>query len=113
MDTGHDDEVMIKGRWYKVDEFVKRHPGGRILNYYRGKDASEAYTEFHYRSEKAKKMLDTLQVSKRPATLLIQDFLRGTQPWALWVSLRLSTPTISAVSPRRRKQAVIRAGPAH
>jgi hypothetical protein len=53
--------VLIKGRWYAVNDFVKRHPGGRILNFYRGKDASEAYTEFHVRSVKADKMLKSLK----------------------------------------------------
>lgn len=53
--------MLIKGRWYAVNDFVKRHPGGRILNFYRGKDASEAYTEFHVRSVKADKMLKSLK----------------------------------------------------
>lgn len=57
----YDDEVLINGRWYDISNFTKRHPGGRILNFYRGKDASEAYNEFHNRSHKADKMLNSLK----------------------------------------------------
>eukprot|EP00039_Didymoeca_costata_P022416 m.4446 g.4446 ORF g.4446 m.4446 type:complete len:425 (-) comp2987_c0_seq1:207-1481(-) len=54
-------EVLINGRWYDVQSFAKRHPGGRILNYYLGKDGSDAFNEFHNRSEKAKKMLTSIK----------------------------------------------------
>jgi fatty acid desaturase len=59
--TEYDQEVLINGNWYNVEEFAKRHPGGRILNFYRGKDATEAFNEFHNRSIKAKKMLKTMK----------------------------------------------------
>lgn len=60
--TDYDEEVLIKGRWYNVTDFVNRHPGGRILNFYRGKDATEPFVEFHTRSKKADKMLESLKV---------------------------------------------------
>lgn len=34
-----------------------KHPGGRIINFYLGKDATDAFREFHTRSPKAQKMV--------------------------------------------------------
>mmetsp|Transcript_12026 Transcript_12026/g.14294 ORF Transcript_12026/g.14294 Transcript_12026/m.14294 type:complete len:419 (+) Transcript_12026:47-1303(+) len=62
---GDEKEMLIKGNWYQVENFVKRHPGGRILNFYRGKDATQAYREFHQRSERADRLLKSLK--SRPA----------------------------------------------
>jgi len=63
--AGDQSEVLIKGNWYSVEDFVKRHPGGRILNFYRAKDATQAFNEFHLRSERAQRLLKTLP--SRPA----------------------------------------------
>ncbi|CAM9341143.1 unnamed protein product [Ectocarpus fasciculatus] len=53
-------EVLIHGRYYDVSSL--KHPGGSIIKFYAGKgiDASNAYDEFHVRSKKAKKFLDSL-----------------------------------------------------
>jgi len=59
--TEYDKEVLIRGNWYNVEAFAKKHPGGRILNFYLGKDATEAFNEFHQRSPKANKMLKTMK----------------------------------------------------
>lgn len=58
--TEHEEEIMIDGVWYNVKDFAKRHPGGRIVNFYKGKDATEAYREFHMRSTKADKWLKSI-----------------------------------------------------
>jgi fatty acid desaturase len=62
-------EVLIDGMLYNVSAF--RHPGGSILKYLTGNgDATEAFTEFHNRSEKAKKYLNSLPHRPAPADVL-------------------------------------------
>jgi cytochrome b involved in lipid metabolism len=56
----YDNEVLINGRWYDITAFEKRHPGGSIIKWYKGKNASEAYAEFHNRSKKADKFLSSI-----------------------------------------------------
>ena len=53
-------EMIINGRVYDVSTFMKRHPGGSIISYQLGSDASDAYNNFHIRSRKANKMLASL-----------------------------------------------------
>lgn len=69
-------EVLIDGRYYDVTDFAKRHPGGSVISYFDGADASEAFHEFHARSERARKWLERLP--SRPATVaqdpLVRDF---------------------------------------
>jgi fatty acid desaturase len=75
-------ELLIDGQMYDITSFIKKHPGGRVLTFYEGTDASEAYNEFHMRSKKANKFLKALP--SRPAekdpnedakeTALIKDF---------------------------------------
>ncbi len=36
------------------------HPGGSIINFFAASDATEPFNEFHFRSEKAKKMLASM-----------------------------------------------------
>jgi fatty acid desaturase 2 (delta-6 desaturase) len=63
--SGEKKEVLIDGRLYDVSEM--KHPGGTIIDFYAGKgiDASQAFMNFHVRSKKAKKFLDSLP--SRPA----------------------------------------------
>mmetsp|Transcript_19932 Transcript_19932/g.53674 ORF Transcript_19932/g.53674 Transcript_19932/m.53674 type:complete len:424 (+) Transcript_19932:34-1305(+) len=53
-------ELVINGRAYDVTAFAKRHPGGKIINYQVGTDATDAYVQFHNRSPKADKVLKSL-----------------------------------------------------
>jgi len=64
IESEYGEEILIHGRWYNIQSFVKKHPGGRIINFYRGKDATQAYEEFHMRSKKAEKWLKS--VKSRP-----------------------------------------------
>jgi fatty acid desaturase 2 (delta-6 desaturase) len=54
-------EVLIDGRFYDVTNM--KHPGGSVINFYAGKDidASQAFANFHIRSRKAKKFLESLK----------------------------------------------------
>jgi len=75
-------EVFIDGRWYDITNFVKIHPGGSVIAYMMGKDASEAFHAFHARSQKAPKWLQSLP-SREPNSSdlalcqdpLIRDFI--------------------------------------
>jgi hypothetical protein len=53
-------ELLIEGRVYDVEHFIKRHPGGSVIKLQLGTDASDAFRAFHLRSAKAHKMLRTL-----------------------------------------------------
>ena len=53
-------ELLIEGRVYDVEHFIKRHPGGSVIKFQLGTDASDAFRAFHLRSTKAHKMLRAL-----------------------------------------------------
>ena len=53
-------EMIIDGIVYDVSSFAKRHPGGSVIKFQLGSDASDAFHNFHIRSSKAHKMLKTL-----------------------------------------------------
>jgi len=51
--------IIIDGYEYDITDF--KHPGGNVINYMaNGQNATEAFNEFHFRSEKAKKVLKSL-----------------------------------------------------
>jgi cytochrome b involved in lipid metabolism len=63
-------ELYYKGFFYDVTEWVRRHPGGKIIEFYtkKGEDASLPIQEFHNRS--TKKVMGIMNsLKKRPATL--------------------------------------------
>lgn len=62
-------EVLFDGYFYDVTDFVKRHPGGSIIEYYtkNGEDATHAIQQFHQRSTKrVTGIMNSLK--KRPAS---------------------------------------------
>lgn len=75
--TAHDDhdmpppgtkEILCDGYFYDVTNFVKKHPGGSIIDYYTksGEDATLAIQQFHQRSTK-KIQIMMKSFKKRPA----------------------------------------------
>ena len=53
------DSMIIDGTTYDITDF--KHPGGNIINYAKNTaDATEIFREFHHRSDKAKKVLQSL-----------------------------------------------------
>lgn len=58
-------EVLVDGRFYDVTNL--KHPGGNVINFYSNNeiDATEAFANFHFRSKKAKKIMEHLP--SRPA----------------------------------------------
>ena len=47
-------EILYDGYYYDVTHFIKRHPGGSIIEYYcdKAEDATQAIQQFHQRSIK-------------------------------------------------------------
>lgn len=58
--TGMEPRIRIHDNVYDVSEFVRKHPGGKILEFYFGQDATEAYGAFHSGSKKAAELLMAL-----------------------------------------------------
>ena len=51
-------ELIINNKAYDISKF--KHPGGNIINYYLNEDATNAFNQFHMKSKKAIKILDSL-----------------------------------------------------
>ena len=58
-------EVQIDERVYDVSSWIRKHPGGSIIKFQLGTDATDAFHAFHIRSKKAAKILESLP--SRPA----------------------------------------------
>ncbi|CAK5030526.1 unnamed protein product [Meloidogyne enterolobii] len=64
--------MKINGRWICLsDEFVKSHPGGPVIEQYRGADATHIFHAFHEGSKKAYKQLEIQKEVNQPSTTLI------------------------------------------
>ena len=50
--------VIIGDYSYDVTDY--KHPGGNIIKYMSGQDATNVFEEFHFRSKKAKQLLQLL-----------------------------------------------------
>jgi fatty acid desaturase len=61
-------EILCDGYFYDVTNFVKKHPGGSIIEYYtkNGEDATHAIQQFHQRSIKRVRVMMS-SFKKRPA----------------------------------------------
>lgn len=61
-------EILYEGFYYDVTDWVKRHPGGKIIEFYTksGEDCTIAVQQFHQRSTK-KVMAIMSSLKKRPA----------------------------------------------
>lgn len=62
-------EILFDGYFYDVTDFVKKHPGGSIIEYYtkNGEDGTHAIEQFHQRSMKRVKVIMS-SFKKRPAS---------------------------------------------
>ncbi len=61
-------ELLVDGYFYDVTDFVKRHPGGSIIEFYTkaGEDSTHAITQFHHRSiDRVHKIMSSFK--RRPA----------------------------------------------
>jgi len=67
--------IKIKGISYDITDY--KHPGGGLIySMIYGQDATNAFEEFHYRSKKAKIVLDSLPktISKHNPEEMLEDF---------------------------------------
>lgn len=55
--------MIIDNYEYDITDF--KHPGGSVIHYMNGQDATNAFQEFHYRSKKAFAVLKSLPHKKR------------------------------------------------
>lgn len=62
-------EVLFDGNFYDVTDFIKKHPGGSIIEYYTksGEDGTHAIQQFHQRSIKRVTAIMS-SLKKRPAS---------------------------------------------
>uniref|UniRef100_A0A1I8BTK3 Cytochrome b5 heme-binding domain-containing protein n=1 Tax=Meloidogyne hapla TaxID=6305 RepID=A0A1I8BTK3_MELHA len=64
--------MKINGKWICLsDEFVKSHPGGPVIEQYRGADATHIFHAFHEGSKKAYKQLEIQKEVNKPSTTKI------------------------------------------
>lgn len=70
-------EVLIDGRFYDVTNL--KHPGGSVIDFYAGKgiDATQAYDQFHMRSKKALKYLNSLPSRAADKAVVEKNLLPG------------------------------------
>lgn len=62
-------EILFDGYFYDVTDFVKKHPGGSIIEYYTksGEDATHPIQQFHHRSiKRVTAMMSSMKI--RPAS---------------------------------------------
>jgi len=76
LDLDQSKEMIIRGQVYDVSSFMKRHPGGSIISFQLGTDATDAYNNFHIRSLKADKMLKALPSRDVPAGVVADALSR-------------------------------------
>jgi cytochrome b involved in lipid metabolism len=63
------EEILVEGYFYDVTDWIRRHPGGRIIQFYtkKGEDATLAVQQFHQRSTKRVAAI-MAGLKKRPAS---------------------------------------------
>ncbi|GFH08889.1 cytochrome b5 heme-binding domain-containing protein, partial [Haematococcus lacustris] len=52
--------LVIDGWQYDVAEFARKHPGGSVIRFYYGQDATDAFHNFHRNAPRARKWLEKL-----------------------------------------------------
>ena len=73
-------DIIIGEYSYDVTDF--KHPGGNIIKYMSGQDATNVFEEFHYRSKKARAILQSLprtKIEQKDTTTeqkMLEDFIR-------------------------------------
>lgn len=76
--TAKDCWLVLDGKVYDVTSFAKRHPGGKIITYYAGEDASDVFEAMHPDREHSIKFLAScvckgdVQGQPKPSPLLAE-----------------------------------------
>lgn len=79
VDTSSANEVLIDGQIYDITNFAKKHPGGSVIKFYAGNgiDATQAFNNFHIRSKKVKKYLDSIPHRPADPAVVAKNMLPG------------------------------------
>ena len=72
-------EVLLNGVYYDISEM--KHPGGSVIEFYTNNniDATQAFENFHFRSLRAKKFLDSLPSRPADAKAIKKNQLEGQE----------------------------------
>lgn len=63
--TKNDLWIVIDGYVYDITKFQKKHPGGhKVINFYSGQDASEAFIAFHKDQDRTRKYMNMYRIGK-------------------------------------------------
>jgi len=52
--------LIIDGWKYDITNFIKKHPGGNVIKFYDGFEATDVFRALHYRSQNAEKWLKSI-----------------------------------------------------
>ena len=82
--------VAIDGVVYDITNFIQRHPGGKVIEFYLDQDATDVFKAMHYHSKKAEKVLKSLPKITGPGapaikndgdSPFVQDFRKLLDVW--------------------------------
>lgn len=97
--TSNVSALCIQDTWYNIDEFIQRHPGGSVIQYYINQDATMVFEEMHRHSKKAWKVLRSLPTVEKPVIrqhdASTQQMLEDFRKWKVSLEERgFFTPSI-------------------
>ena len=84
-------KIYIEEQWYDVTDFINRHPGGNVIKSYVDQDATLVYREMHYRSKKARMILQSLpkiETTEKPIVETNPNMLIDFDRWRLTLQER-------------------------
>ena len=73
--------LIIRGATYDITSFSKIHPGGNVITFYDGLDATDAFDTFHVHSKKANLMLNSLRIKAIDVIESESSFTTMVQSW--------------------------------
>ncbi|CAD7947294.1 unnamed protein product [Amoebophrya sp. A25] len=80
-------EILIGDRIVDVTNYIKKHPGGRVLRFMAGTDGTDAFAQFHHRSKRAATTLARLP-QREPQDRAELDRFRNVGNQALLADIR-------------------------
>jgi len=76
--TETDAWIIVADKVYDITKWAKQHPGGRVILYYKGQDATEPVNAFHPDKKKLEKYMSSRYIGdldkSAPVTPLIKEF---------------------------------------
>jgi len=78
--TDQDEWLIVDDKIYNITNFKKKHPGGRVISFYKGQDATDPVRAFHPDTPRLEKYMKPLLIgtlsekSYKDITPLVKDF---------------------------------------